>query len=335
MSRSDDLKAPPMPAAEVSDALRDFRAMVLIRRFEETVGQLLAERRLGGTTHLCIGQEACAVGVCSALGVEDRVVSNHRGHGHLLAKGGDPGRLLAELAGRVGGYCRGKGGSQHVAVPEIGFMGSNGITGGGIPIAVGLGLAAKILVEDRVVVSFFGDGACATGNFHECLNLASLWRLPVVFVCENNYYAMSHPVERGLAGSGPSDWARNYGEMPSLRVEGNDLESVAQAAAELVAGARAGHGPGFLELMTYRQCGHSRSDPRVYRSRDEEAWWRRHDPIALVEAKLLGRHDLTELAALRASVDETMEQAIEFAMNSPVGDRGLATGGVWMTGARS
>ena len=310
-------------------AVSRWRRMLLIRRFEETVARLLAERRLGGTTHLCIGQEAVAVGVCGSMERRDQVVSNHRGHGHLLAKGGDPARLLAELAGRVAGYCRGKGGSQHVAVPDIGFMGSNGITGGGIPIALGLALAAKRAKDDRVVVSMFGDGACATGNFHECLNMAALWRVPLIFCCENNLYAMSHPAEAGLSAGSPTRWAASYGDMPVETVDGNDVEAVRGAYLRLAEKVRQGGGPAFLEALTYRLCGHSRSDARLYRTREEEDTWKERDPIRRSGEALRDQGLGEQLEAMKESVEEEIAAAVAHAMASPPGDEALARGGLF------
>ncbi len=317
------------PENSTPAAASRWRRMLLIRRFEETVARLLAERKLGGTTHLCIGQEAVAVGVCGSMERRDQVVSNHRGHGHLLAKGGDPGALLAELAGRTGGYCRGKGGSQHVAVPEIGFMGSNGITGGGLPIALGLALAAKRAAESPIVVAMFGDGACATGNFHECLNLASLWRVPLIFCCENNLYAMSHPVKEGLAPGSPVNWARTYGAMPVETVDGNDVEAVRTAYLRLADVVRGDGGPAFLEALTYRLCGHSRSDARLYRSREEERAWKARDPIRILGDVLRERGLGAELEAMERSVEEEITQAVTRALSSPPGDATLARTGVF------
>ncbi|MDP6721124.1 MAG: thiamine pyrophosphate-dependent dehydrogenase E1 component subunit alpha, partial [Pirellulaceae bacterium] len=212
----------------------DYRAMLRIRRFERRVEQLVSEQRMTGTVHLCMGQEAVAVGVCGHLRQTDLAVSTHRGHGHLLAKGGDCGRLMAELAGRLAGYCRGKGGTQHVSAVDVGFMGSNGITGGGIPIAVGLGLAKRNQGTDDVVVSFLGDGAVTTGAFHESLNLAALWNVRVMFVCENNGYAMSNPVAEAVSTQSIPEWASRYGNMPTKTVDGNDVCAVREATEELV-----------------------------------------------------------------------------------------------------
>jgi len=273
-----------------ADALRLYREMLRIRRFEERLFELLTQGKVGGTTHLCIGQEAVPVGVCSELRPTDQIVSTHRGHGHLLAKGARADRALAEIAGKQTGYCRGKGGSQHVAVPEIGHMGSNGITGGGLPIAIGLALAHKLRATGKIVVSYLGDGAADTGNFHESMNLAALWQLPVVFVLENNLYSMSTPVERTSACTSFTDWAARYRGMRTASTDGNDVIAVAGAFSPLAARARNGEGPALLECATYRQAGHSKSDARVYRTRDEEARWRERDPLEV----LVERAGLTE-----------------------------------------
>ncbi len=301
-------------------ALRLYREMLRIRRFEETLEQLVSKGRIGGTTHLCIGQEAVPVGVSSELTHQDLVVSTHRGHGHLLAKGARLDRALAEIAGREGGYCHGKGGSQHVAVPEIGHMGSNGITGGGLPIAAGLALALQRRGESHCVVSYNGDGAADTGNFHETLNLAALWRLPIVFVLENNLYSMSTPVDRTSACDSFTEWADRYrGMTVAGPADGNDVLAVADVVRPLLERARAGEGPCFVEFLTYRQSGHSKSDARVYRTREEEAHWREKDPFSVLEREAaLGEE---ELATARAEVEREVEEAIDFAMSSPPGGR--------------
>ncbi|MBK8975097.1 MAG: dehydrogenase [Planctomycetes bacterium] len=299
-----------------------YREMLRIRRFEETLYRLVSEGRIGGTTHLCIGQEAVPVGVSACLAAEDLVVSTHRGHGHLLAKGARLDRALAEIAGRELGYCAGKGGSQHVAVPALGHLGSNGITGGGLPIAAGLALAQRLRGTGRCAVAYLGDGAADTGNFHETLNLAALWRLPVVFVLENNGYAMSTPVERSSACAAFVDWADRYTGMATARVDGNDVYAVADAAAPLLERARRGDGPALLECLTYRQSGHSKSDPRVYRSRDEENAWRARDPLD----RLATGHglDAAAVAELGADVERELDAAIAAALASPPGGRELA-----------
>ncbi len=303
-----------------------YRQALRIRKFEECVSRLLADGTLGGTTHLCIGQEAVPVGVSSRLWPHDQVVSNHRGHGHLLAKGGAAAPFLAELAGKETGYCRGKGGSQHIAAPDIGFMGSNGITAGGIPIAVGLALAAKTKKDDTCVVVYLGDGACSTGNFHESLNLAALWRLPIVFVCENNLYAMSNPIEASLATDSPSDWAKRYRGMNTGQADGQDAEDVAKEFGKLATRARLGE-PGFLTCNTYRFCGHSRSDPRNYRHRDEEKRWKKRCPIAILRAKVVVEENEEQALRIETLVDKEIQIAETFALSSPTASSTVATSG--------
>ncbi len=307
-----------------------YRQALRIRKFEECVSRLLADGTLGGTTHLCIGQEAVPVGVSSRLRPHDQVVSNHRGHGHLLAKGGEAAPFLAELAGKEAGYCRGKGGSQHIAAPDIGFMGSNGITAGGIPIAVGLALAAKTKKNDTCVVVYLGDGACSTGNFHESLNLAALWRLPIVFVCENNLYAMSNPIEESLATDSPSDWAKRYRGMNTSQADGQDAEAVAEEFGKLATLARLGE-PGFLTCNTYRFCGHSRSDPKSYRHRDEEKSWKKRCPIAILRAKVMAEKDEEQALRIEALVEKEIQFAETFALNSPAASSVVATSGAVLT----
>ena len=286
----------------------NYRKILLIRGVEERIEALFAASKISGTCHLCIGQEAVAVGVCNALQRGDQVVSGHRGHGHLLAMGGDPARVLGELMGRAIGYCRGRGGSQHMSAPEIGFLGTNGITGGGIPIATGAALSARMLGTGAAVVSFFGDGATSQGVFHESLNMASLWQLPVVYVCENNGYAMSMPVARTVAGG---DLLRRAGAyaMRTARVDGMDVEAVETAAREALEHARAGKGPAFLEAVTYRFCGHSKSDRRVYRTREEEARWRRRDPVRVLRERLEGAGMAGEADAIEAEVAAALAEA--------------------------
>ena len=295
------------------DLRRCYARMLLIRRFEEAVERLFAEGRIGGTAHVCIGQEAVAVGVCAALEPGDALTSSHRGHGHFLARGGDPRRILAELFGGASGYARGRGGSQMMTDVSIGFYGANGIVGGSLPFATGLALDASLRGTGRVTACLFGDGAANQGTFHESLNLAALWRLPVVFVCENNGYAMSTATARGLANPCVADRAAAYG-IPGIRVDGNDLEAVAAATADAVGSARAGGGPSLLECVTYRLSGHSRGDPRVYRSREEEAEARAREPIPRLAARLkdLG---LWDDACERADADAlaAVGEAIAFA----------------------
>ncbi|MBI3819776.1 MAG: dehydrogenase [Planctomycetes bacterium] len=324
---------PQTPAAAIASqdgrraALELYYQMLRIRRFEERLLQLVAKGAIGGTTHCCIGQEAVPVGVSSRMHKNDLVVSTHRGHGHLLAKGGRADRLMAEIAGKSTGYCKGKGGSQHCAVPAIGHMGSNGITGGGMPIADGLALALrraslqKNAPGGRCVICYIGDGAAATGNFHESLNLAAIWKLPVLFVMENNGYAMSTPMRRFAACDAFTDWASHYTNMAAESVDGNDVFAVAGAAEPLLEHARTGGGPAFLECNTYRQCGHSKSDPRNYRTREEEERWRAHDPLAVLEKQ----YELTiqEVEKIQLAVGAEIDEAARFALESHAG--GAAT----------
>jgi pyruvate/2-oxoglutarate/acetoin dehydrogenase E1 component/TPP-dependent pyruvate/acetoin dehydrogenase alpha subunit len=296
--------------------------MLRIRRFEEELHRLVGSGVIGGTTHLCAGQEAIAAGVSALLLPEDQVVSTHRGHGHLLAKGARSDLALAEFAGRVTGYCRGKGGSQHTAVPAIGHMGSNGITGGGLPIAAGLALAQQQRGTGRVVVSYLGDGAATTGNFHETLNLAALWRLPIVFVLEDNGFAMSTPVAAHSACASYTDWADRYRGMATASADGNDVLAVMAAAEPLLQRARRGEGPALLECATWRHFGHSKSDPCAYRSRADDAHWRGRDPLKLLAEKVGLQDD--EVRAVAAEVEDEIAAAVRFALESPPGDRAVA-----------
>ena len=292
--------------------------MVLIRAFEMRIDELFASGQIRGTSHLCAGQEAAAVGACAGLRPDDYVVSNHRGHGHFIAKGGQPRRLLAELFGRQTGYSRGRGGSQHMACFEIGFLGSNGITGGGLPIAVGAALALKLQGRDQVVLCFFGDGAANQGTFHEALNLAAIWALPVVFLCENNLYAMSTHVRDAMAIDHIATRSQAYG-MPGRTIDGNDLLAVRDAVAQAAQRARRGDGPSLIEANTYRFLGHSKSDQREYRSAEEEQSWHERDPIRLFAAKLRQQHllDDEQIAQIDADVRRQVDEAVQFALSSP------------------
>ncbi|HEY3418170.1 MAG TPA: thiamine pyrophosphate-dependent dehydrogenase E1 component subunit alpha, partial [Armatimonadota bacterium] len=252
--------------------------MLLIRHFEERVDALFAAGELKGTSHLAVGQEATAVGACSALEPDDYVTSNHRGHGHFMAKGGDPHRIMAELFGKATGYSQGRGGTQHMADFSIGFLGMNGITGGMLPIAAGAAFSARHRGSRQIALAFFGDGASNQGTFHETLNMAAVWMLPVVFFCENNCYAMSTPARCMVSVGDIAARAAGYG-MPGEIIDGNDVLAVQQAVQQAAQRARAGEGPTLIEAKTYRQLGHSRGDLRVYRTREEEAEWATRDPI--------------------------------------------------------
>ncbi len=304
--------------------------MLTIRCFEEAVERLFHEGRIMGTAHTCIGQEAVAVGVAAALQPQDAMTSTHRGHGHFLALGADPNRVMAELFGRATGYSHGRGGSQMMMDVPAGFYGANGITAGSMAFAAGLALESQFHRTGRVVVCFFGDGASNQGLFHETLNLAALWRLPVLFICENNGYAMSTAACRGLANPRVAERAAAYG-IAGATADGNDLPAVKQATSDALERARAGHGPVLLECQTYRLGGHSRGDKREYRTPAEEtAAWQRA-PIARFEAFLKAQDlaDDARLAACRAAAHSRVETAIHFAETSPKPDPATVAEGVF------
>jgi acetoin:2,6-dichlorophenolindophenol oxidoreductase subunit alpha len=310
---------PPVYDRLAIDQLRTaLRKMHLIRRFEEAAEDAYMRGLSYGTMHLSIGQEATAVGVCAALTDADYITSTHRGHGHCIAKGADVARMYAEFLGRETGYCHGRGGSMHIADPSKGNLGANGIVGGGIPIAVGAALSAKKRGAGAVAVSFFGDGANNEGAFHESLNIASIWKLPVIFVCENNQYGMSMSAERSTAVRDVAQRASAYG-MPGVVVDGNAFAEVAQAAFGAVDRAKLGEGPTLIEAKTYRTRGHSRSDRNRYRTKEEIESWRRRDPIVMFESELeaLGLVSRGEMHAIGASVESEMASAIAYATASP------------------
>jgi len=294
------------------------RRMHLVRRFEEAAEQSYIRGLIHGTMHLSIGQEASAVGAVAALRPDDYILSTHRGHGHCIAKGADPRFMFAEFFGKDTGYCRGRGGSMHIADVAGGNLGANGIVGGGLPIAVGVGLSAKMRRSGQVCMVFFGDGASNEGAFHEALNLAAIWKLPVVFVCENNKYGMSMSTARSMPVANVADRAAAYA-MPGVIVDGNDLLAVVEAADEACARARRGEGPSLLECKTYRLRGHSKSDRNLYRTKEEIEAWRARDPIARLRDALVeaGRLDAVEAEAIEASAAAEIEAAVEFARTSP------------------
>ena len=301
--------------------------MTRIREVELTLKRLFAEGKLPGFIHCYVGEEAIAVGVCEALRQDDLITSTHRGHGHILAKGGDLRRFMAEAYGRATGYCHGKGGSMHIADLEIGILGANAIVGGGIPIAVGAACSAQLLRDGRVAVAFFGDGASGIGSFHEALNLAGVWRLPVVFVCENNGYAEFTAVEKHVSVERIAVRGAGYG-MPGVTIDGNAVEAVYQAAADAVQRARAGDGPTLIEATTYRLLGHYEGDPEAYRTSSDVEPWRDRDPLVRVEQRLRERGGLTDdqLAELRAELAREISDAVAFAESSeqPAAESSLA-----------
>jgi pyruvate dehydrogenase E1 component alpha subunit len=304
--------------------------MHLIRKFEETAEASYMRGLIHGTMHLSIGQEASAVGSILALNADDYILSTHRGHGHCIAKGADPALMLAEFFGKENGYCRGRGGSMHIADIDGGNLGANGIVGGGLPIAAGVGMSIKAQRQSRVCMVFFGDGASNEGAFHEALNLASIWTLPVVFVCENNKYGMSMDIAKAMAVPNVADRAAAYA-IPGTVVDGNDLPAVAATAREAVDHARSGRGPWLLECKTYRWRGHSKSDRNLYRTKDEIDSWRRRDPIERLEAELVAQRRLepAELAAIEKAAQQQIEAALAFAKASPDPDPAQLTRDVY------
>lgn len=303
--------------------------MLLIRIFEEKVEELFSKGLVRGTAHTCIGQEAVAVGALSALGKRDFITSTHRGHGHFLARGGDPGRILAEICGRSGGYSGGRGGSQLMACHELGFLGANGITGGSLPLALGVALSMKLRKQRRVTLCFFGDGAASQGSFHESLNMAGLWRTPVIFLCENNLYAMSTAISRHMSRPEIASRAAAYG-IAGEAVDGNDVLAVRDAVSRARKRALKGE-PTLIEAKTYRISGHSRGDPRVYRTREEEEVWRKKDPIAAFRGRLYaeGLMSRDEERAVRAGCREELRACVRFAMKSPEPDPATLTEGLF------
>ncbi|CAN7354412.1 thiamine pyrophosphate-dependent dehydrogenase E1 component subunit alpha [Mesorhizobium sp. LjNodule214] len=295
------------------------RKMYLIRRFEEGAEDCYTRGLIHGTMHLSIGQEASAMGICMPLAEDDQITSTHRGHGHCIAKGAEVKKMFAEFFGKTTGYCKGRGGSMHIADVAKGNLGANGIVAGGIPIAVGAALSAKRLKTGKVVVSFFGDGANNEGAFHEALNMASIWKLPVIFVCENNGYGMSTSTARSTAVKNIADRAAAY-SMPGVIVNGNIFTEVAEASHAAIERARAGEGPTLIESKTYRYRGHSKSDRNRYRTKEEiEDWMSNRDPIMLFEAELkeFGIIDDNGIEAVRDVVRQEIAEAIEFAKASP------------------
>ncbi|MFZ9284293.1 MAG: thiamine pyrophosphate-dependent dehydrogenase E1 component subunit alpha, partial [Candidatus Nanopelagicales bacterium] len=299
-------------------ALAALESMLAIRSFEEAVDGLFARGLMHGTMHLSIGQEASATGICAALKPTDYITSTHRGHGHCIAKGADLTRMMAELLAKQTGYCRGRGGSMHIADTKTRNLGANGIVAGGIPIAAGAALAQKMRGETNVVVSFFGDGATNEGAFHEALNLAAIWDLPVIFVCENNKYGMSNSTELSMRVEKISDRALAYG-MVGVTVDGNDVNEVYQAAVTAVERARSGKGPTLIECETYRWKGHSKSDKNLYRTKEEIDEWKAKDPIVRFQETILNSGLVTqaEIDQLTTRVREATRDAIKDASAAP------------------
>jgi pyruvate dehydrogenase E1 component alpha subunit len=309
----------PVPLAENAEAAaKVIGAMWRIRLFEEAVDELFARGLMHGTMHLSIGQEASATGVCLAMRAGDHLTSTHRGHGHCIAAGADLDRMMAELLAKETGYCRGRGGSMHIADVSTGNLGANGIVGGGIPIAAGAALGLRMQGKDAVVISFFGDGATNEGAFHEGVNLAAVWDLPVVFVCENNKYGMSMSTEFSTKLGSLADRAAGYG-IPGVSVDGNDVQAVFDVATAAIDRARSGGGPTLIEAVTYRWKGHSKSDKNLYRTREEIEEWREKDPIAAFLAKVTaaGTLDDTELARIAQEAREAVRESVRTGNAAP------------------
>ena len=301
------------PLREQARAL--LNKMLLIRTFEEKAEELYMLGKTHGTMHLSIGQEAAAVGASAALKEGDYLLNTHRGHGHCLAWfGADVNAMMAEFLGKETGYCRGRGGSMHIANVDTNNLGANGIVGGGIPMSTGVGYSIKLRKTDQVCFTVFGDGANNEGAFHESLNMASIWKLPVIYFCENNQYAMSMAIEKSAAIDRISKRAASY-SMPGVTVDGNDVLAVYQAVCEAATRARRGEGPTLIEALTYRWKGHSRSDKQAYRTRDEVAEWQKQDPIRRWALRL----NLTDaqLDAERERAAQRIDEAIAFAEASP------------------
>lgn len=309
--------------SDATELIGLLRKMILIREFDELAIKLRGEGKIFGTVHPYVGQEAVAVGVCANLTHADRVTSTHRGHGHCIAKGADINRMMAELFGRVDGYCKGKGGSMHIADFAVGMLGANGIVGGGLPLATGAALAAQLDGKGNVAVCFFGDGAVAEGEFHEALNISSVWNLPLVFVCENNQYAANNAVAVQHRNVDLALHADSYG-LPGLTVDGNDVLAVRESSRTAIERARRGEGPTLLECKTYRWYFHAmrNAPPPETRPAAEISAWKARDPIAHLATDLIARRLLSEseVGALQRQVHTDLQAAVAFADASPFPD---------------
>jgi 2-oxoisovalerate dehydrogenase E1 component len=303
-----------------------YRKMVLIREFELKAKEVFRSGRMPGFIHVYIGEEAVAAGVCEQLRNDDYVASTHRGHGHALAKGISPRAAMAELLGAVSGCSGGRGGTMHLYDPTVGFLGSNGVVPPGILIAAGAALSAKLRGTDQVAVAFFGDGGSNNGAFHEGLNMAATWDIPVIFVCENNLYATEMPLSKATKNSNVASKAAAYG-IPGVQVDGNDAFEVFEKAGEAVRRARRGEGPTLIECLTYRWFGHHEGDPGVaYRSKDEIAAWKERDPIANLREKALANGIATkdEFAQVDEEINDVVQDAADFALASELEDASTA-----------
>lgn len=300
------------------EAIHYLKQMMQIRQFEETIMDLLSQNIAEGGSHLYAGEEAVAVGAIAAINPDDYITSTHRGHGHAIAKGGKLPELMAEILGKKTGCCKGKGGSLHLADVSTGNLGANGVVGGGIGIATGAGLACKMRKDNKVVLCFFGDGALNQGIFHESVNIAALWKLPVLYICENNLYGMSVSTKRACCLDDLAKRAQGYG-IPGINVDGMDVLAVRDEVKRMVDYARQSKGPSLVVCNTYRYYGHSRSDPRVYRTKEEEAQWHARDCIdtfakKCIENKILNKQEVEEI---KKEVEKEIAEAVKFAIESP------------------
>jgi len=296
-----------------------YRTMVTIRQFETMAGELHADEKIPGFIHLSIGQEASSVGVCSCLRSDDYLTTTHRGHGHMIAKGADLKKMVAELFGKKTGYCKGKGGSMHIADFSIGILGANGVVAGGLPIIAGAGFSIKMRKTDQVAVCFFGDGASNRGPVHEVMNLASVWNLPIIFVIENNQFASTTPLQDACSIDDICIRAAGY-NMPGIAVDGNDVLRVREVALQAVERARQGEGPSLIENKTYRIKGHFEGDPQKYRTEEEvQRWQDQKDPVRQFAEFLAGQNVLTPKLdqQIKDDVAARLQEALAFAENSP------------------
>ncbi len=322
-SKKDNMIEEVLEESEARDLLYK---MVLTRAFEENAEEMYGLGKVHGTMHLSIGQEGIAAGAGPALRKDDYLLNTHRGHGHFLMWGGDLNRMMAEFLGKENGYCRGRGGSMHIADVETNNLGAQGIVAGNLPISVGVGLSIKMRKTDQVVLTLFGDGAANEGAFHESLNMAAIWDLPVIYLCENNQYAMSMAFERAFRIEQISERAAAYG-IKGLTVDGNDVIAVRKAVLKAAERARKGNGPTLIEAITYRYKGHSKSDRQLYRTREEVKKWMEKDPIKRF-AKLL-KVSAKEMKEIEDRVHEDIRKAVEFAENSPEPDVSTILEGIY------
>lgn len=294
-----------------------FRTMYKIRQFERAAYELYIKNLIRGSIHLYIGEEAIAAGICINLKKDDCITSTHRGHGHCIAKGSKIKLMMAELLGKKTGLCKGKGGSMHIADPGIGIFGANGIVGGGIGIATGLAYASKYFDLRKVVVCFFGEGASNQGVLFEVMNMASLWKLPIIYVCENNYYALSTPYERAVSNNSMVNRAKQFG-LEAITIDGNDVEEVYMVTKKFIKNARENSKPSFIEALTYRWMGHFLGDREVYRTKEEVNEWKKKCPINCYEKKLLRLgYKEKEIEKIKSEIDEEIKKAVDFALESP------------------